>query len=138
MKKAAIAFVVASAFSMTACQQQSVDPLLVEEVKFENEAQKQAYAFGASVGTFVEQRMGEQADMNVMLDKELVLKGFTAAMQGNAQFDLTQIQTLNSDLDKVMREAAVTKAQVKIEKGKTWLAENAKNENITVTESGLQ
>ncbi|MDC0602831.1 FKBP-type peptidyl-prolyl cis-trans isomerase [Aliiglaciecola sp.] len=138
MKKAAIAFVVASAFSMTACQQQSVDPLLVEEVKFENEAQKQAYAFGASVGTFVEQRMGEQADMNVMLDKELVLKGFTAAMQGNAQFDLTQIQTLNSDLDKVMREAAVAKAQVNIEKGKTWLAENAKNENITVTESGLQ
>lgn len=138
MKKAAIAFVVASVFGMTACQQESADPMLVEELTFEDESQKQAYAFGASVGTFVEQRMAEQADMNVMLDKELVLKGFAAAMQGSAQFDLTQIQALNNDLDKVMREAGEAKALINIEKGKAWLAENAKNENVTVTESGLQ
>jgi FKBP-type peptidyl-prolyl cis-trans isomerase FkpA len=138
MKKAAIAFVVASVFGLTACQQQTADPLQVEEVKFENEQQKQAYAFGASVGSFVEQRIQEQTELDVKLDKNLILKGFSAAMQGKAQFDLTETQKLNNALDKVMKEAESAKAEMNIEKGKSWLAENGKKENVTTTESGLQ
>ncbi|GAA0854966.1 FKBP-type peptidyl-prolyl cis-trans isomerase [Aliiglaciecola litoralis] len=138
MKKAAIAFVVASVFGLSACQQQSADPMKVEEITFENEQQKQAYAFGASVGSFVEQRIQEQTEINVELDKDMILKGFNAAMRGEAQFDLATIQTLNNDLDKVMKQAEAAKAELNVEKGKAWLAENAKKENVIVTESGLQ
>lgn len=138
MKKAAIALVVASVFGITACQQQETDPSQVEELKFENKEQEYAYAFGASVGTFVEQRLTEQKDANVELDPALIIKGFAASIQGKSQFEMGEIQALNSELDKVMKEAQVAKAKANVEKGKQWLADNANKENVVQTESGLQ
>ncbi|GAC16316.1 FKBP-type peptidyl-prolyl cis-trans isomerase [Aliiglaciecola lipolytica] len=137
MKKAAIAFVVASVFGITACQQKA-DPLEVEEIKFTSVEEEQAYAFGASVGGFVEQRLATQESMGVELDKALIIKGFAAAMQGKSQIEQGEIQTLNSQIDKAMQEGQVLLAEKNIEKGKQWLADNAKKENVTETESGLQ
>lgn len=138
MKKAAIALVVASVFGITACQQQEADNLAVEELKFENKEQEYAYAFGASVGTFVEQRLADQKDVNVELDTALIIKGFAASIQGKSQLDMGEIQALNSELDKVMKDAQLAKAEENVEKGKQWLVENAKKENVVQTDSGLQ
>ncbi|GAA6183916.1 MULTISPECIES: FKBP-type peptidyl-prolyl cis-trans isomerase [Alteromonadaceae] len=137
MKKAAIAFVVASVFGITACQQKA-DPLQIEEVKFTSAEEEQAYAFGASVGGFVEQRLAAQESMGVELDRALILKGFAAAMQAQSQLEQGEIQKLNADIDKAMQAGQLLLAEKNIEKGKQWLAENAKKENVTETESGLQ
>ncbi|WJG09322.1 FKBP-type peptidyl-prolyl cis-trans isomerase [Aliiglaciecola sp. LCG003] len=138
MKKAAIALVVASVFGMTACQQQNADPLAVTEVTLDTEQQKQAYAYGASVGSFVEKQLAENKSLEIDLDNALVVKGFIAAMQGKSQFDATALHQLNSDFDKVVKEARLVQAEKNTQKGIDWLAENAKKDGVTVTDSGLQ
>ena len=141
MKKAAIALVVASAFTLSACQQPS-DPMQVEEVKFESEQQQQAYALGSSVGGFVDQKLTSQEEAGIVLDKEMVVKGFIAGLQQKSQIDRTEIQRLNIALDKAVKEAeqVLTEKQgaENIAKGEAFLAENASREGVMVTDSGLQ
>lgn len=104
MKKTAIAILMTSAIGLTACGQQDTDLLKVEEQKLETEAQQQAYAMGASVGQFIEQKMKEQEALDVNLDKGLVVEGFVAALQGQSQLDMKEIQTLTLAMEAASRE----------------------------------
>ena len=142
MKKAAIAMLVGSAFGLVACQPQAVDPLKVDAVALETDAQKQAYAMGANVGEFIEQRVSELEEAGIEFDKTLLVQGFVAALQGQSQMDKQEAQAQLASLESVMREAkqaADAAASAKnLEDGKAYLAENAKREGVTVTDSGLQ
>ncbi|GAC05171.1 FKBP-type peptidyl-prolyl cis-trans isomerase [Paraglaciecola agarilytica] len=142
MKKTAIAILMTSAIGLTACGQQDTDLLKVEEQKLETEAQQQAYAMGASVGQFIEQKMKEQEALDVNLDKGLVVKGFVAALQGQSQLDMKEIQTLTLAMEAASREKqkaiSEAKAETNVAEGEKFLAENAEREGVTVTDSGLQ
>lgn len=142
MKKAAIALMVASTLGLGACQPQKADPMLVEELKLETEQQKQSYAFGANVGSYVGKRITDQTEVGVELDNELVLKGFIAAIQGKSQLGDEEIQEINLALDNAFKEGLQKKeamvGEENIVKGETFLAENAEREEVTVTDSGLQ
>ena len=142
MKKTAIAILMTSAIGLTACGQQDTDLLKVEEQKLETEAQQQAYAMGASVGQFIEQKMKEQEALDVNLDKGLVVEGFVAALQGQSQLDMKEIQTLTLAMEAASREKqkaiSEAKAETNIAEGEKFLAENAEREGVTVTDSGLQ
>ena len=142
MKKTAIAILITSAIGLTACGQQDTDLLKVEEQKLETEAQQQAYAMGASVGQFIEQKMNEQEALDVNLDKDLVVKGFVAALQGQSQLDMKEIQTLTLAMEAASREKqkaiSDAKSETNIADGEKFLAENAEREGVTVTDSGLQ
>lgn len=142
MKKAAIAIVIGSLMGLSACQQQDVDPLKVEPQVLETEEQKQAYAFGANMGRFVYDFPGNQEGVDLSLDKTLILNGFIAGMQGQSQLDAEETQAILQNLQKKVQEIAQQKeaqeSEANIEKGKAYLAENAKREGVTVTESGLQ
>jgi FKBP-type peptidyl-prolyl cis-trans isomerase FkpA len=142
MKKTAIAILITSAIGLTACGQKDTDLLKVEELKLETQAEQQAYAMGASVGQFIEQKMNNQAELDVKLDKKLVVKGFVAALQGESQLDMKEIQTLTLAMEAASREKqqaiSEAKAKTNIAEGEKFLAENAEREGVTVTDSGLQ
>ena len=144
MKKAAIAILVTSTLGLSACQQAVKDPaqVEVEVVTFETEQQKQAYAVGAMVGQFVEKQLAAQENLDVVLDKSLVLKGFAAALQQKSQLEDLELQTITKAMETEMREKQQAQAAIDAEKNKAigaeYLAENANREGVIVTESGLQ
>ncbi|MCV2885823.1 FKBP-type peptidyl-prolyl cis-trans isomerase [Aestuariibacter sp. AA17] len=142
MKKAAIAMLVTSVIGLTACQQEKADPMLVEQVTLETDDQKQAYAIGANMGKFLEQNLSQQEEMGVMLDKSLIVKGFVAAIQDKGQLTEEEMQATLESLKTRTQEAMTAKAkadgEANLEEGKAYLAENAKREGVTTTDSGLQ
>ena len=142
MKKAAIAMIIGSVVGLSACQQQAADPLAVEPVVLETEEQKEAYAIGANLGHYVENRLKSQEEMGMVHDKTLIVKGFVASLQGKTQLPDEELRDLITSIEtkaRALKEEQANKAgQENLEKGKSYLAENAKREGVTVTDSGLQ
>lgn len=142
MKKAAIAMLVTSVIGLSACQQQKADPMLVEDVKLETDEQKQSYAIGSNMGNFLQQNLEQQEEMGITFDKELIVKGFIASIQEKGQLTEEEVQaaleTLKTRTEEAMQAKAEADAEEAKEKGQAYLAENAKREGVTVTESGLQ
>ena len=142
MKKAAIAMLVTSVIGLSACQQQKADPMLVEDVKLETDEQKQSYAIGSNMGSFLQQNLEQQEEMGITFDKNLIVKGFIASIQDKGQLTEEEVQaaleTLKTRTEEAMQAKASADAEAAKEKGQAYLAENAKREGVTVTDSGLQ
>lgn len=142
MKKAALALVIASTLGMSACQQQQMDPLKVEVQTLETEQQKQSYAFGSGIGTFVSARYKQQEELGLSLDREQVVNGFIAALQEKSQMEEDEVRELNGKIEEAMKTAMAEKEEMaketNIVDGQAFLAENAKREGVVVTDSGLQ
>ncbi len=142
MKKAAIAMVITSALTLSACQQKEVDPLKVEVLTLETDQQKQAYALGAGLGGYVDEQLQQQQKFGISLDKELVIKGFVASIQQQSQMNDEEAQQFTQALQQSMQQAQQAQAEKASEQnltdGKAYLEENAKREGVSVTESGLQ
>ena len=144
MKKALIAILIGSALGLSACQPapEPVDLLKVEVLKLETDEQKQAYAMGASVGQFIESKILVQEKLGVEYDKTIVAQGFIAAIQGQTQMDMQEMQAITQAIEaKVREQQAAMAAQVgaaNLAEGEAFLAENAKREGVMVTDSGLQ
>ncbi|WOH36903.1 FKBP-type peptidyl-prolyl cis-trans isomerase [Thalassotalea fonticola] len=111
-------------------------------VVLETEDQKQSYALGASIGSYMNNNLTEQEKFGVVLDKELLMAGFTESLNGSAQLEQEEIQQLLMALDQKVNEKKQAQATIDNEKsldaGKNFLAENAKVEGVQTTESGLQ
>lgn len=146
MKKAALSLLVVSALGLSACQSEKVeqkhDPLLVEQVALETDQQKQAYAIGTSIGGFINKQVEDQKSYGIELDKALLVQGFVAALQGQSQFTEAEARELVAKSEQAIRAAKQKEQNMVGEKniadGAAYLAENAKREGVTVTESGLQ
>ncbi len=108
----------------------------------ETEIQKQAYGLGASIGMYMERNLAEQEKLGVTLDKKLITQGFLDSLDGKAVLQQDEIQTLLTSLDATMKqkqqEKIAKQAEDNLAEGQKFLAENAKKEGVTVTESGLQ
>lgn len=142
MKKAAIAILIASTVGLSACQKQEVDAKKVDTVVLENDVQKEAYAFGAGIGGFVQKKIADQQQYGINFDKEMVIKGFIEALNEQSQMEPEEIQQFTQAVEKRTREAQKAmndKALAEnLATGQAYLAENAKREGVTQTESGLQ
>ena len=142
MKKAAIAMIIGSVIGLSACQQQEADPMAVKPVVLETAEQKEAYAIGSNLGLYVAQRLKSQEEMGMVHDKALVVQGFIASLQEKGQLSQEELQELITAVETKSRELQQAQsqkaAQENVEKGKAYLAENAKREGVTVTDSGLQ
>lgn len=142
MKKAAIAILIASTIGLSACQQQEVDVMKVEQLELQSDQQKQAYAFGANVGSFVKRNIEEQERVGITVDTETLVKGFVAGMQGESQLDEAQIKEILTALQTAQNEAKQALESKATEEnlaiGQAYLAENGKREGVTTTNSGLQ
>jgi FKBP-type peptidyl-prolyl cis-trans isomerase FkpA len=112
------------------------------KIEFQNNQEKAAYAIGSSFSGQFNTMLEKQIEIGMPLDKELVLQGITDTLHGNGQLTEDEIkETLTAYgeevqvvAEKKMKEDAAKAA----EESQTFLAENAKKEGVTVTESGLQ
>lgn len=139
MKKTAIATLVLAGLGLSACQPEQSKP---EEVKLESTEQQQAYGLGVSVGQFIDQKLDSQEQVEVNLDRELVIKGFVDALTTDPKMTEQEIRKVMTALDSMVNEKQQALADQQSEKnlaeGQAFLENNATREEVTVTESGLQ
>jgi FKBP-type peptidyl-prolyl cis-trans isomerase FkpA len=135
-----LSLIAASVLALAACNQKAEEK--VAEVKLETEAQQQAYGIGASVGNFLQKDLADKKEIGIELDQALLMRGFEDALAGNAKIDEAKIREVLTALDTSVREKQVEKSKLEAEQnkvaGEQFLAENAKKEGVTTTDSGLQ
>jgi FKBP-type peptidyl-prolyl cis-trans isomerase FkpA len=141
MKKAAIAIFGVFVLTLNACQPPA-DPMRVEILALDTEQQKQSYAMGASVGQIIESKIAKQKEVGIEYDQSLLVKGFIAALQRQSQLNKKEIQSISRTVEALVREK---RAALKIQRGEenkakglAFLENNAKQDGIIVTSSGLQ
>lgn len=151
MKYTSVALLLLSSLGLVACQQEQSSEaktqVAAEQTKdaaseLKTDAEKQAYALGASLGQYLNQQLTIQEETGIVLDRQLVIKGIIAASEEKSILDSDQIQEQITALRTLVTEKQAAKAEAagaeNIKAGEAYLAENAKREGVTVTESGLQ
>lgn len=130
--------------SVAACQESVKETASVESKApvLETEVQKQAYGLGAYIGMNMQRNLVEQEKLDVVLDKELIVRGFVDSINEKATIEKEEIQALLMSLEQTMKtkqqEAAVIASESAIAEGQKFLDENATKEGVTITESGIQ
>jgi FKBP-type peptidyl-prolyl cis-trans isomerase FkpA len=127
-----LTLIAASIGLMSACgnAEQTAKP-----VTLETDADKQSYALGSSMGSYLKKNLENNAEIGISLKQELIITGIQDALINKSQLTDEEIQTVMQALQKQVTELRTNEAQTA---GKTFLAENAKREGVVVTESGLQ
>ena len=134
-----LSLIAASVLALTACNQEAKKEQA--EVKLDTVEQQQAYGIGASVGNFLNKDLADKTEIGIELDQALLIRGFEDALAGNAKIDEEKIREVLTALDTSVRtkqEKAKVESEKSKEAGAKYLADNAKKEGVTVTESGLQ
>ncbi len=122
----AIAFVVAA----TSCQQGGT-----KSVKLESNIDSVSYAIGILVGANNLQQL-KNAPGGSELNKDVMAAAFTiASTEGEAKMTEEEAQSV---VQNFFQAQGKKEAQENLEKGNSFLEENAKRPGITTTESGLQ
>lgn len=96
---------------------------------------------GQRVSYGVGRQMGEQIAAQPFdgVDPQSVADGVFDALSNNASaISEPDIQAAFTEIEKVMQEKAAAEAEVAAKAGLEFLAENAKRDDVTVLESGLQ
>lgn len=116
---------------------------------FKDDHEKAAYAIGSSLSRYIATTLEKQAELGMELDKEVIIQGISDTLRDKSKLSEDEIMTTLQAYDAEVQEVAQKKQaeldkksavndKARIEKEKTFLAENAKAEGVTVTESGLQ
>lgn len=115
------------------------EPYPVSEVEPTEERDRMAYALGSSVGTFVATNLTNQEEAEFALDRQLVIAGFVDSLKAESKISQEDAEALLTQMQEMVveqrQQVIGSKAQAE---GEAYLAENAKKEGVTVTESGLQ
>lgn len=150
MQKSLVALSTVAALGLFACQPNTSDEAANTSAETTEstdatsmtDAQKQAYAMGASMGLFVNNRAQQQEQLDMPLDQAALKQGFNDGLNDNLKFSQEEIQQIAQQGEQVLREKQQQMAEAAAEKNKqegaAYLEENAKREGVTVTESGLQ
>lgn len=116
-----------------------------EEAKapvLEAEIQKQAYGLGASIGMYMQRNLEEHNKLGMTLDKELIVRGFIDSINDKSVIEKEEIKALMMSLDESMKakqvEMAAKESEASLAVGQKFLEDNAKQEGVVVTESGIQ
>jgi len=142
MKKAYLATAIISAFVLSACGGGKEEEATQAPVVLETDAQKEAYALGASMGLFVNNRIEQAKEFDLAFDRDALIAGFNEGLEDKAQLTLEEIQSFGQSGEVKLRDAANAQAAVELEmflkEGQDFLAANATKEGVVVTDSGLQ
>ncbi|WP_416306829.1 FKBP-type peptidyl-prolyl cis-trans isomerase [Neptunicella sp. SCSIO 80796] len=151
MKYTSVALLLLSSLGLVACQQEKPaedkDQVKIEQTQdaaaeLKTDAEKQAYALGASLGQYLNQQLTIQEETGVELDRKLVIKGIIAAAEDKSVLSSEQVQEQITALRTLVTAKQAEKAEAagaeNVKAGEAYLAENAKREGVKVTESGLQ
>lgn len=149
MRKSLVALSTVAAFGLFACQPdtteetnnntQTAASMSKEDM---TDAQKHAYAMGASMGLFVSNRAEQQEQLGLSMDQQALKKGFEDGLSDSLLFSQEEIQQLAQQGEQKLREkqqaAAAQQAEENIEKGQQYMADNADKDGVKTTESGIQ
>lgn len=105
----------------------------MSNLTLETVEQKASYGIGLQMG----QQLAESGlqDLNV----DAIAKGITTALAGNMpEIEIDQINNALRDLHAKAEQIQQERAKLAAGEGETFLLENAKLDNVFVTESGLQ
>ena len=149
MRLSLVAAVTLTALGLSACQpntqeQETVmdDASTASTVNLETDAQKQAYALGASMGMYVNNRKADQTKYGIEFDQDALMKGFNDGVDGTVAYSREELQAFaraaDEELKAKMDAEASTAAAQNVAAGEAYLAENAKKEGVVTTDSGLQ
>ncbi|SGY95194.1 FKBP-type peptidyl-prolyl cis-trans isomerase [Moritella viscosa] len=145
MKKIFKVTVLASAVSLlAACGQEAQEAPAekVTDIKAYTEDQQAAYAIGSIVARNLVAPLKRQEELGAPLDKEIIVKGITDALNESTQLSDEELQTVLKAYDEKMNTLSTEAARIESEKAEAdaenFFAENGKKEGITTTESGLQ
>ncbi|MCL4154541.1 UNVERIFIED_CONTAM: hypothetical protein GTU68_044332 [Idotea baltica] len=138
MRKAIKLSVIAAAISLiSACGNAEQKP-----VELKTDLDKQSYALGASMGRYLNDNLAQNAEIGIKLDQEKLLGGIKDALAEDVQLTEDEIKTVMMALEADVKQRRMEKQQELSSAakgvGEKFLAENAKREGVTVTESGLQ
>ncbi|MGQ0287108.1 FKBP-type peptidyl-prolyl cis-trans isomerase [Pasteurellaceae bacterium 22721_9_1] len=105
---------------------------IFDSIKLESTEQKGGYGIGLQIGQ-------QLADSGLGVSAEAVAKGIYDVLNQNPPaLDLNEVSQALQQLQQKAEEAAQAKFKQIEEEGRNFLVENAKKDNVKVTESGLQ
>lgn len=103
---------------------------------------KSAYAIGLSMGRYIGSTLEKQQELGIELDDHIILSGVRDGFADQGQMSDEEIQealtAYDEHLNGLIEEESKAEAAKTLTEGQTFLAENAKRDGVTVTESGLQ
>ena len=106
------------------------------------ELDKQSYSLGVSFGEYLKRALDENKKVDINLSSDVVMQGVADALSGETKLSEEDIKAIMTALDKITQEKRAALAEVEAEKAskvsEEFLAENAKKEGVTTTDSGLQ
>ncbi len=147
LKKLALSVVLASSLiGGVACVEDSTKAPAAENKPVNTEnytfAQKSSVALGTMYGENLAQGMVELNNLDLGVDKDLLVSAFVAALEGKPQINLEDAQNVLKELDQQARTKAIEKMKAEAAankaKGDEFLAKNKTAEGVITTESGLQ
>ncbi|GLO62124.1 peptidyl-prolyl cis-trans isomerase [Vibrio sp. MACH09] len=108
---------------------------------FKTDDDKAAYAIGISFANYLESSLVQPAEIGVVLEKEMVLKGIEDAFSEKAALTEEEIKATLASLDErvaaKIEEQAKEKQALTIKAGEDFRAEFEKQEGVVKTDSGL-
>ncbi len=128
MNRVLIIIALALIVAFSACQQNDGK---MQSATVETENDTIALSLGYSIGGNVKDQFSE-------LDVYLVAKGLVEAVEGKQNPLFAEERDAEAAIRNYVRKQSDLKAQKNLEEGKKFLEENAKKDDVQVTESGLQ
>ncbi len=105
----------------------------MSEITLNSVEEKASYGIGLQMG----QQLAESGLEG--LNIEAIAKGITTALSGNMpEIEIDQINNALRDLHEKAEQRHTERAKLAAKEGETFLTENAKREEVFVTDSGLQ
>jgi FKBP-type peptidyl-prolyl cis-trans isomerase FkpA len=145
-----LSLIAASVLALTACNDEAkpqstemqTGSVVQQDINLATEQQQQSYAFGASVGAFLGKDIENRKELGFEIDVDLFLGGLEDSLNGESQYDEAKANEILTQLEASLRAKQEENMKLESEKNKAesalFLAENAKKEGVTVTDSGLQ
>tara|TARA_B100000745_G_C20148291_1_gene393706 strand:+ start:1203 stop:2036 length:834 start_codon:yes stop_codon:yes gene_type:complete len=107
-----------------------------------SESDKISYAIGVTLATQFQRGTLKFVDAGYQFNHALMEKGVSDALKGTPDMQEADIQqllrTFHQEASEKVREMEQKTAQENVEKGKAFLAENAKKEGVVTLDNGLQ
>ncbi|WP_386687379.1 FKBP-type peptidyl-prolyl cis-trans isomerase [Lonepinella sp. MS14437] len=105
---------------------------IFDSVKLVTTAEKGGYGIGLQIGQ-------QLADSGMQVSAEAVAKGiYDVLNQNKPAIDLSEVTTALQQIQQQAQEAANAQFKQIEDEGRAFLVENAKKDNVKVTETGLQ
>jgi FKBP-type peptidyl-prolyl cis-trans isomerase FkpA len=103
-----------------------------------NNNEKSSYVVGIQIGNQVAKNIENTKALGILLDKKIVIKGITDAVNDNVALSIDDIKLVLADLSKLVAKKGAELKSLEVSKDKTYLIQNKLNKNVKTTNSGLQ